>query len=109
MTIDHYTRFSILVPLKDKQASSVARTLKDEVFCKFNTPRTLLSNNDSEFNNQILEAICAEYGIDKTNIVAYHPARNGLVERQNRKIIQHLRTLVGDVLARVDAPSYGFS
>ncbi len=29
--------------------------------------------------------------------MAYHPASNGMVERQNRKIIQHLRTLVGDV------------
>ncbi len=29
--------------------------------------------------------------------MAYHPSSNGLVDRQNRKIIQHLRTLVGDV------------
>ncbi len=29
--------------------------------------------------------------------MAYHPASNGMVERQSRKIIQHLRTLVGDV------------
>ncbi len=29
--------------------------------------------------------------------MAYHPASNGMVERQNRKIIQHLRTLVGVV------------
>ncbi len=68
----------------------------DEVFCKFNTPKTLLSDNDTEYNNQILEAICKEYSITRTNIVAYHPASNGMVERQNRKII-HLRTLVGDV------------
>ncbi len=29
--------------------------------------------------------------------MAYDPASNGMVERQNRKIIQHLRTLVDDV------------
>ncbi len=94
VVIDHFSRF--LVPLKDKQATSVARALIDEVFCKFNTPNTLLSHNGSEFNNQILEAICKDYGIVKTNIVAYHRASNGMVERQNRKIIENLRTMVGD-------------
>ncbi len=67
------------------------------MFCKINTPKILLSDNGSEFNNQILEAIYKEYDIVKTNIVAYHPASNGMVERSNRKIIQHLRTLVGHV------------
>ncbi len=71
----------------------------DEGFCEFNTPKTLLSDNGTEFNNQVLEAICKEYGTTKTNIMAYHPARNELVKRQNRKIMQHLRTLLGDVAA----------
>ncbi len=42
VAIDHFSRFSFLVPLKDKQATTVARTLIDEVFCKFNTPRKSL-------------------------------------------------------------------
>ncbi len=97
VVIDHFSHFLLLVPLKDKQAKSVARALIDEVLCKFNTLKTLLSDNGSEFNNQILEAICKEYGIVKINIVPYHTASNGMVERQNRKIIQQLRTLVGDI------------
>ncbi len=64
---------------------------------KYNTPKVLLSDNGTEFNNQILTAICADYSITKCNVIAYHPASNGMVERQNRKIIHHLRTLVGDV------------
>ncbi len=95
--IDHLSRFCTLAPLKDKQATSVSRAMIDEVFCKFNTPKTHLSDIGTEFNNQVLEAICKEYGVTKTNIMAYHPASNGLVERHSSKIIQHLRTLVGDV------------
>ncbi len=34
---DHFSRFGILVPLKDKQVTSVARVLIDKVLCKFNT------------------------------------------------------------------------
>ncbi len=60
-------------------------------------PGNLLSDNGSEFKDQVFDAICKEYGIAKTNIVSYHQASNGMVERQNRKIIQHLRTMIGDV------------
>ncbi len=85
MCIDHFSRFCILVPLRDKTATSVASALIDEVFCKFNTPKTILSDNGIEFNNTVLEEICKAYDISKTNIIVYHPASNGLVERQNRK------------------------
>ncbi len=33
-----------------------------------------------EFNNKVLDEICKAYEISKTNIIAYHPASNGLVE-----------------------------
>ncbi len=56
----------------------------------------LLSDTGSEFNNQVLAAICKEYGINKTNVMAYKPSSNGMVERQNRKIISTLRMLVRD-------------
>ncbi len=87
VTIDHFSRYSILVPLKDKTATTVATALIDNVFCPFNTPKTLLSDNGPEFNNSILSEICKQFDIKKTNIVASHPASNGLVERQNRKIM----------------------
>ncbi len=80
VAIDNFLRSCILVSLKGKQATSVAHALVDEVFCKFNTPKTLLSDNGSKFNNQILEAICKEDAIVKTNTVAYHSASKGMVE-----------------------------
>ncbi len=47
--------------------------------------------------SKILEAICKEYDIVKTNIVAYHPASNGMVERSNRRSSNIWKLLVGDV------------
>ncbi len=94
---DHLSRFSILVPLKDKSATTEVRAFTDEVFCQFTTLKFILSGNGTEINNQVLEAISKEFQVNKANIAAYHPGSNGLVERQNRKITQHLRTLVGDV------------
>ena len=65
--IDHFSRFSVLIPLKDKTAKSVATALIDNIFSYFNTPSTLLSDNGSEFNNAILNEICKQYSVTKCN------------------------------------------
>ncbi len=92
---DHFSCYSILIPLKNKTAQRVATAFIHEVFCKFNTPK--VSDNGAEFNNSILKEICNQFNIKKTNIIACHPASNGMVERQSRKILNHLRTLVGNI------------
>ncbi len=87
VAIDYLSRFSILVPLQDKTSKSVATALFDKVFCKFNSPKLLTSDNGVKFNNQILNELCSKFQIKKCNLTAYHAASNGRVERQNREIV----------------------
>ena len=89
--IDSFSRYSILVPLKDKSARSVARALIDEVICRYASPKVLLSDNGAEFNNAIITAVCESFNIKKCNIVPYSPQANGMVERANRRILDILR------------------
>ena len=89
--IDSFSRFTILVPLKNKSAQSVAQAIISEVICKYASPRVLLSDNGSEFNNEILRAVCESFQIKKCNIIAYAPQANGKVERANRRILDILR------------------
>ena len=91
--VDHFSRFTILAPLPDKSASSVALALVNTLICPYTTPRILLSDNGLEFKNQILKGVCERFGITQTFIAAYHPAANGLVERTNKKILDILRHL----------------
>ncbi len=89
--IDSFSRYSILVPLKDKSAHSVARAIINEVICRHASPKTLLSDNGSEFNNVILKSICEAFQIKKCNVIPYSPQANGKVERANRRILDILR------------------
>ncbi len=68
VAIDHFSRYCILVSLKSKTATTVATALIDKVFCPFNTPKTLLSDNGTEFNSAILSGICKQFDIKKTNM-----------------------------------------
>ncbi len=77
--------------MKDKPAKSVAHTLITHLISPFFTPRMLLSDNGTEFRHQLLEEICKQYGIKQRFTVSYHLASNGLVNRENRKLLDVLR------------------
>ncbi len=66
VAISHFSCYSILIPLKNKTAQTVATALIDEAFCKFNTPKVLLSDNGAEFDNSVLTEICNQFNIRKT-------------------------------------------
>lgn len=93
--VDHFSRYTVLIPLPNKSASSVAHAFVSHFICPFTTPSVLLTDNGTEFKNEVLQKICQQFNITQTFITAYHPASNGLVERTNRKILNILRHLVG--------------
>lgn len=64
------------------------------IIADFTTPRTIITDNGTEFNNRMLEELCKLFHVKKVNVQAYHPQSNGVVERLNRKIINCLRALI---------------
>ncbi len=91
---DHFSRFSVLVPLPDKSAQTVAGALLDNVICPFTTPKVLLFGK--EFINDVFQSLCQLFRIKKCNILPYRPSANGLIERHDRKILNTLRSLIPD-------------
>ena len=89
--VDSFSRFTVLVALKDKSAKSVGKAFLDHVILPHTSPRVLLSDNGSEFNNAVLNEICKEFNIKKCNIVPHSPSSNGKVERCNKRILDVLR------------------
>ncbi len=61
--VDHFSRFVVLSSLKGKSAKYVAHSLLTKLFCSYSSPRVLLSDNGSEFRNEILQGICTQYNI----------------------------------------------
>jgi len=84
--IDVFSRFLIAVPLRNKEAKTVATALYRHVFCKYGTCREIQSDQGKEFNNLLLEQMCELFGIRKLRTTAYHPFANGRAERSHRSI-----------------------
>lgn len=58
VVIDHFCRYLQLVPLINKDASSVADAFIDNFFTLFGLHCTLLTDSGSEFTNRLFSQVC---------------------------------------------------
>ena len=93
---DYFSKWMEAYPIPNQEASTVARKLVDEFFCRFSTPEQLHSDQGKQFESELLKEICSILNIVKTRTTAYHPQCDGLVERFNRTLLSMLATTVAD-------------
>jgi len=92
--IDLFTKWAEAIPLRNKEAVTVARALLDVVFSRFGIPLQLLSDNGKEFDNIVLKEICRLLEIDKIRTTTYQARTNGGVERLHRTMNAMLAKVV---------------
>ena len=76
--------------LPDKSASSIARTLVEEIFRRFSWPRKITSDNGSEFCNEILAQLTKLGHVHHIKSTPYNPRSNGRAERAHRTMVSCL-------------------
>ena len=79
--IYHLTRFVILIRIKTKEATTIARMLVERVFSVFGPPETLHSDQGSEFENQLVKEFQIVFGYKKTRKATYRPQGNSVLKR----------------------------
>ena len=75
------TGYVFCIPLKMKQASEVLQAYIDNVYAKFSGSLKILSDNGTEFKNQLFEKVAKELGVKhKIYTAPYRPSSNGHIE-----------------------------
>ena len=75
------TGYIFCIPLKTKQASEVLQAYIDNIYAKFGGSLKILSDNRTEFKNQLFEKIAKELGVKyKIYTAPYRPSSNGRIE-----------------------------
>jgi hypothetical protein len=92
--MDHFTRFAVCVPLRNKQATTVAKALVENVLMRFGMIE-LHSDGGGEFDNDILKEICNLLGAAKVKTTPYEPSSNP-VERFHRTMHSLLAKIVSE-------------
>ncbi len=55
--------FSKAYPMRDMEASTVARLLVDEFFCRYGVPERLHTDKGRNFESTLVQELCSQLGI----------------------------------------------
>ncbi|GJX12551.1 retrovirus-related pol polyprotein from transposon TNT 1-94 [Tanacetum coccineum] len=94
--VDDYSRFTWVTFLrsKDKASDAIIKCIKNILVCLNATVRNVRTDIGTEFVNQTLHDFYENVGISHQTSVARTPQQNGIVERQNRTLLEDARTML---------------
>ena len=90
---DAFTKFSQAIVTPNQKALTVAKVLVDKWFHVYGIPARIHSDQGKSFDNEILDHLCAMYGVERTMTAPYNPRGNSQCERFNRTMFNLLKTL----------------
>lgn len=79
--IDRFSRWPEAVPIKEITADTVATAFYANWIARFGSPRTLTTDQGSQFETALFKALTNLIGAQRTRSSPYHPAANGIIER----------------------------
>lgn len=91
--IDAFSRFTELVPSKNKSTQSAAEAFINVVICRYGIPVKVHSDNGGEFASAVMKHVTDSLHIDHSLSFPYAHESNGLVERMNKEVLRLLKQL----------------
>ena len=84
--IDRFSRWPVAIPVKDIEAITVARAFYDNWVANFGAPKTITTDQGTQFEAQLFTALLQLIGCQRIRTTAYHPASNGMIEQWHRSL-----------------------
>ena len=94
IVVEYVSRRVEVIPTQKADSKTVIKFVKKNIFCKFGTPRVLISDGEKHFCNVQLEKVLEHYGVKHRIATAYHPQSNGQAEVSNREVKRILEKTV---------------
>ena len=84
--IDCFSRYLILIPIKDHSATTVSQALYERMIGNFGCPRKILSDSGTEFTGHAWGELMELLGIQQVLTSLYYPQGNGIFKKSHRTI-----------------------
>ncbi|UYV63183.1 K02A2.6-like [Cordylochernes scorpioides] len=92
--MDYFTKWPEAYAIPNQEATTVAKVLMDNLICRFGVPLELHSDQGRNFEAGVFQELCRLLGIRKTRTTPLHPQSDGMVERFNKTMEEHLSKVV---------------
>ena len=89
--IDHFTKLAEAVPCQTASTEETCDHLITHWISRYACPMTFQSDNGKAFVGDLTKELMKRSHIAQAHSTTYHPQTNGLVERQNRTLVNILR------------------
>src|SRR6266542_474905 len=93
VAIDYFTKYPKARALTNANAKSVANFIYEDIICRHECLRKIISDRGLHFNNQVIEKLLERFKIRHNLSTPYHPKTNGLVKRFNKTLCEFLAKL----------------
>ena len=94
LAVDYVSKWVEAAACSKNDANIVVGFLQKNILIRFGTPRTIISDGGSHFENKVFDRLMSRYGIKHIMSLAYHPQTNGQAEISNREIKKFLEKTV---------------
>ncbi|RYA68429.1 hypothetical protein DD592_26820, partial [Enterobacter cloacae complex sp. 2DZ2F20B] len=91
---DYFSKWPDAYAIPNQEAVTVAKVLVDNWISRFGVPLELHSDQGRNFESNVFQRVMQLLGIRKTRTTPLHPQSDGMVERFNRTMEQHLSKVV---------------
>lgn len=94
IVMDYFSKWPEAYPISNMDAETVADVIVKQWIARFGVPMELHSDQGRNFESDVFRRICESFGIHKTRTTALHPQSDGMVERFNRTLVEHLKKVI---------------
>jgi len=93
---DAFTKYVELVPLPNKEATTVAAAIFSRWICRFGSPLQITTDGGKEFTADLTNELFKQMQITHLTTSPYHPQCNSQAEVVNKTIAKYLASFVND-------------
>ena len=94
--IDLLTGWPEVIPISNKSTDTITKAFIRHYLPRHMWPRFILSDNGTEFKNQIFDKVTKDLGIERTFSAPYHPQSNGKLETFHKFLKPTLKKMCAD-------------
>ena len=94
VAVDYVSKWVEAIASKTNDGHVVTQFLRENIFSRFGTLQTIISDGGTHFCNRSFEALLKKYSITHRVGTPYHPQTSGQVEVSNREVKHILKKTV---------------